>query len=190
MTETLQNGVIIDSNLTLEQALSLPQVIEPPSEVLEKLGITNVTYYSFDGLLHQGQILIDRELMDDIKGVFDLITKIKFPVFSVIPKMDRTLMTDEEKEQTVNNCVGFSYRKVAGEDRFSNHSFGRAFDINPQMNPYIKGEFSYGLIYDPLRMGTLTEEGEIVGYLKSRDWVWGGDWTDRKDYMHFQKPKT
>jgi len=188
MSETLSESIIIDSNLTLEQALSLKQQLEPPSEVLGKLGITDVTYYSFDGKLHQGQVVLDRGLLADVKGAFDLMTQIKFPVFSVIPSMDRSFMTDEEKAKTVNNSNGFSYRKVVGTDRLSNHSFGRAIDINPQINTYIKGEYSYGLDYDPTKPGTLTEDSVIVQYFKNRGWEWGGDWVDRKDYMHFEKP--
>lgn len=188
MTEILSNGIVIDSSLNLEQALSLRQQIEPPREVLDKLGIADVTYYSFDGNLHQGQVVMDKSLLHDVKGAFDLITQTKFPVFSAIPSMDRSFMTDEEKAKTVNNSNGFSYRRVAGTERLSNHSFGRAVDINPDINPYIKGEFSYGQDYDPKKPGTFTSDSVIVQYLKARGWTWGGDWIDRKDYMHFEKP--
>lgn len=188
MAETLSNGVIVDSSFALEKALSLRQAIEPPREVLDRLGIVDVTYYSFDDKLHQGQVVMDKDLLADVKGAFDLMTQTKFPVFSVIPSMDRSFMTDEQKAKTVNNSNGFSYRKVAGTDRLSNHSFGRAIDINPEINPYIKGEYSYGLDYDPTKPGTLTKDSVIVQYFKNRGWIWGGDWTDRKDYMHFEKP--
>lgn len=188
MPEKLSDGTIVDSSFTLEKALGLRQQIEPPPEVLDRLGIVDVTYYSFDKSLHKGQVVLDKELLGDVKGAFDLITQIRFPVFSVIPAMDRSFMDDDEKTKTVNNSCGFSYRMVAGTDRLSNHSFGRAIDINPQINPYIKGEHSYGLDYDPTRPGTLTEDSVIVQYFKSRGWEWGGDWTDRKDYMHFEKP--
>ncbi len=188
MPETLQNGIIVDSSLSLQQALSLRQTIEPSKEVLDRLGIADVTYYSFDGKLHQGQVVLDRELLPDVKQAFALITRLKFPINSVVPAMDRNFMSDEEKKQTENNSIGFNYRKIAGEDRFSNHSFGRAIDINPLFNPYIKGEHSYGLDYDPNRLGTLTAGSEIVEFFKQRGWVWGGDWEDHKDYMHFEKP--
>ena len=188
MAETLSNGVIVDSSFTLEKALSLRQAIEPPREVLDRLGIVDVTYYSFDDKLHQGQVVMDKDLLADVKGASDLMTQTRFPVFSVIPSMERSFMTDEQKAKTVNNSIGFSYRKVAGTDRLSNHSFGRAIDINPEINPYIKGEYSYGLDYDPAKPGTLTKDSVIVQYFKNRGWIWGGDWTDRKDYMHFEKP--
>ena len=77
MSETLSESIIIDSNLTIQEALSLRQQLEPPSEVLGKLGITDVTYYSFDGKLHQGQVVLDRGLLTDVKGAFDLMTQIK-----------------------------------------------------------------------------------------------------------------
>jgi peptidoglycan LD-endopeptidase CwlK len=189
--EALENRIIIDSNLTLEQALSLRQAIEPPKEVLDRLGIVDVTYYSFDGKLHKGQVVIDKELINDVRGVFDLITELRFPVSSVIPKMDRVFMDNAEKATTVNNSVGFSYRYVAGTERLSNHSFGRAFDINPQNNPFTKSGYEYGTVYDPISPGTLTEDSEIVRFMKEKGWEWGGEWMGKKgyiDYMHFEKP--
>jgi peptidoglycan L-alanyl-D-glutamate endopeptidase CwlK len=45
-----------------------------------------------------------------------------------------------------------------------------------------------GVDYDPNALGALVEDGEIVQFFKRHGWEWGGDWTDRKDYQHFQKP--
>lgn len=187
--QELSNNVIVDSALTLQQALSLKQDLPPSQETLDNLGIVDVQYYSFDGELHQGQVVIARELMKDVKEGFDLIRQIRFPVFSVTPRMDRKFMDPDEKAATVNNSCGFSSRLVANTDEPSNHSFGRAFDINPAINPYIKPGYEYlpGVKYDPEKPGTLTADGEIVQFFKSRGWEWGGEWTDKKDYMHFQK---
>ncbi len=190
MVEPLRTGIIVDSALTLQQALVLRQEIEPPQELLARLALINVEYYSFDGLLHRGQVLLDSALAEDVKGAFRLIKATRFPVFSVIPTMDRRFMEEDERAATENNSVAFSHRRVAGTDRMSNHSFGRALDLNPAINPYIRSDYRFpeGVEYDPTRLGALSPDGPIARYFKDHGWEWGGDWTDRKDYMHFEKP--
>ena len=36
--------------------------------------------------------------------------------------------------------------------------------------------------------GSILENSEIVKEFESRGWTWGGRWSDRKDYQHFEKP--
>lgn len=179
--------MIVDSDLTSEEALKLPQIIKPPKEVLDRQRLVNVSYCSFDGKIHVGQIIVDKDLVADIKAVFELIKKIKFPVFSVIP-MGSKQMLDDRRSMDLNNTVGFNYRYIVKTQKLSNHSLGRAIDINPLQNPYIRSDYSSGGVYNPRLVGTILADGEIVKLFKSRGWDWGGDWIDRKDYMHFEKP--
>lgn len=165
------------------------QTLPAPQEVLERQRIIKVFYYSFDNLLHQGQIVVDVDLVTQVKEAFDLIRKTKFPVKSVIPFVDRRLMSEEEISKSKNNSSAFNYRLIAGTSKLSNHAFGRAFDINPQFNPLIKDGQVLPLSakYDTKVPGTVIGNEEFVVYLKSLGWDWGGDWTDLKDYMHFEK---
>lgn len=189
MKESLDEAIIVDANLTLEEVLKNRQTLPAPQEVLDGQRIIEVSYYSFDDLLHQGQMVIDVDLITDVKGAFDLIRKAKFPVKSVIPFVDRRLMSEEEKAASMNNSSAFNYRLIAGTDKLSNHAFGRAFDINPALNPLIRGDeiLPSTAKYDTEVPGTIVGEEEFVTYLKARGWEWGGDWTDLKDYMHFEK---
>lgn len=186
----MKNNIIVDATFDLEEVLKLRQDLPAPQEVLDRQKIVEVFYYSFDGNLHQGQMVIDTGLVEDIKGIFDLIRKIKFPVYSVIPMIDRRFMLDDERSISLNNSSGFNYRMIVGTNKLSNHATGRAFDINPMQNPYIRSDYRYppGIDYDPKLPGAIISGGEIAQYLKEKKWEWGGDWTDRKDYMHFQKP--
>jgi peptidoglycan L-alanyl-D-glutamate endopeptidase CwlK len=181
------NDIINDSAMTLDQILKLKQEMPAPEEVLDKQRLVEVQYFSFDNKLHRGQIVVDLDLVDDVNDAFELIKNTRFPIESVIP-MGSKLMTDDEKSVAANNSSGFSYRNIAKTDRLSNHSFGRAIDINPWLNPYIRSDYYHGGDYDPTAPGTITKDCELVKFLKKRGWEWGGDWTDRKDYQHFQKP--
>lgn len=184
-------GAIIDSSMTREEALVGPFEISPPHEVLDVQELVDVYYQSFDGSLHKGQIVVNREVADDVAGLFELIRSIGFPIKSVIPIGDLRFMNDDDRSAYANNSSGFNYRMIAKTDRLSNHSFGRAIDLNPYINPYIREDYSQpeGVEYDPQLPGAITSDGPIVEFLKSRGWEWGGDWADRKDYMHFEKPQ-
>jgi len=190
MKHIIDEEIIVDSHLSLEEVLRQRQALPAPQKVLDKQRIVEVTYYSFDGRLHQGQIVVDVDLVTDVKGAFDLIRIIKFPVKSVIPFVDRRLMSEEEKASSMNNSSAFNYRLIANTNKLSNHAFGRAFDINPALNPLIKGDEVLPLAtkYDTKVPGTIVGDEEFVIYLKSLGWEWGGEWTDIKDFMHFEKP--
>ena len=68
-------------------------------------------------------------------------------------------------------------------------TIGKAIDINSLQNPLIKDGMvrPRGAIYDTKKPGTITEDSFIVVFMKSREWTWGGDWDNRKDYQHFAK---
>jgi len=66
-----------------------------------------------------------------------------------------------------------------GKSKLSYHSWGRAIDINPVQNPYIRGEVVLppGAVRDAERPGTLLADGAVVAAFESRGWTWGGRWT-------------
>ena len=189
MLEKAKSGIIIDSAQRLEKVLKNRQEIPVPREVLKRQKIFDVTYFSFDEKLHQGQLVMDTNVISDIRKVFNLIRKIKFPIRTVIPFVDRSAMSKEEVLATLNNSSAFNYRLIRGSNILSNHAFGRAIDINPFLNPFIDGNhvLPEGARYDPKASGTLLANGNVVVCFKKMGWVWGGDWKDKKDYMHFEK---
>lgn len=182
--------LIIDSSLDKETALRQNPYLRCPEDVIECQEILEVMYYSFDGKIHQGQIVIHRELIEDIKEIFKVILKQKFPITSVIPVADPRFHWDDDLAMEAGNSSGFNYRKIALTTRLSNHSYGRAVDINPRQNPYITKAFSKpkDAIYNVKAPGTIIKGDIIFSTFKEMGWVWGGDWEDRKDYQHFEKP--
>lgn len=75
----------------------------------------------------------------------------------------------------------FTYRKVAGTERLSNHSFGTAIDIVVAQSAYWKwdfdktGKFSYS--------NKIPQE--IIDIFESEKFIWGGKWY-HYDTMHFE----
>ena len=87
-----------------------------------------------------------------------------------------------------NNTTAFVCRPSRGTTTWSEHAKGRAVDINPFHNPYVRGEIvipelaSAYIDRDNHRPGMLTEES-VRGFLDA-GWGWGGTWSSFKDYMH------
>ncbi len=186
---SLQNP-IVDSNITLAQALKK----ESPPEFKERQKIVEVLYYSFDGKIHKGQLVIDERLIEDVREVFRVALENKFPIASVIPiSSDRFFKNgkwnEDDQSMLANNTSAFNYRKVTGGKALSKHAYGFAIDINPVQNPYIKGEVVLppGAVYDIHKPGTLFPDSPVVQTFIRLGWSWGGNWESLKDYQHFQK---
>ena len=184
---------IIDSRMTEREAFD---GLDPkcPDEIRARQRLVAVKYYSTDGQVHQGQLVVDRELVKDVRRVFALALKEKFPVYSVIPISDKRFRKDgrwdDELSMEANNTSAFNYREVTGGGRLSNHAYGRAVDINTFFNPYVKGDLvlPHGATYDPKVAGTFTADSPVVREFQRLGWTWGGTWASPRDFQHFEKP--
>jgi len=176
----------IDSKMTFEQSIKGSKA---PKEITDNLCLLDVTYYSTDKQLHRGQLVISKDLKQDVEQIFELILKNKFPIHHCIPIVkynwsDSASMSD-------NNTSAFNYRTISGTDRLSNHALGRAIDINPKFNPVIEnGQITpIGGSYKTNRPGTHHEKSALNIKFKELGWSWGGDYKSFKDYHHFDKRK-
>lgn len=177
--------IIIDSDMTLTESL---EGSKAPQKVIKNQRLIDVKYYSFDGKIHQGQLVVHKDVVSDVKEIFKIIYDRKFPVAKCIPIVkygwsDMESMLD-------NNTSAFNYRYIAGTKRLSNHAFGKAVDINPYNNPvvYPSGKVSpKGAKYDKSKPGTFYKDQFIVKEFLNRGWRWGGVWKKFKDNHHFDK---
>jgi peptidoglycan LD-endopeptidase CwlK len=183
---SLHDDVIIDCSYSFTEAVSN---LDFPKDIKNNLRIITVRYYSFDDKLHQGQIVIHKDLAEDIKSIFKLIEEKRFKVAKVIPIVFYNW--SDEKSMLANNTSAFNYRFVAGTKRLSNHATGRAIDINPFLNPQVFKDKVYPntASYNPKVEGTITVNSFLVKEFKKMGWSWGGDWKSSKDYQHFEKMK-
>jgi peptidoglycan LD-endopeptidase CwlK len=179
--------VIIDSHITLQEALSGREI---PTATTKNLRIVDIEYFSFDKILHRGQIVIHKDLVNDILDIFKLIKAKKFPIKKVIP-INKFNWSDEISMRE-NNTSAFNYRTISGTRTFSTHALGRAIDINPFLNPQFKnGKVSpEGASYNKLAPGTITLHSWLAHEFIKRGWRWGGNWKFTQDYQHFEKTKS
>jgi len=187
LTSEDQNNVeiIIDSNMTFEEAI---RGTKAPMEIIDSLTLIDVFYYSFDKKIHKGQLLIHKELANEVMEIFEMMKVIKFPIETVIPIS--AYNWSDKASMEANNTSSFNYRTIAGTNRLSLHARGRAIDINPRLNPVV---YDDGRIapenanYNPKVPGTLHPTHPVVLEFKRLGWRWGGDFKNYKDYHHFDK---
>lgn len=174
------------SQMTMEEAV---KGTKAPKDLLDSLVLLNVKHYDLNGEVKVGQIVINKSIEKDAREIFEMMFEMKFP----IEKMEPIVLYDwdDNKSMEANNTSAFNYRFIAGTNRLSNHSFGRALDINPRMNPvyYNDGRMSPpNGTRDTTLPDTFHKDHPIVKEFKKRGFRWGGDWNSLKDYHHFDRP--
>ena len=190
--------MIIHSNLTKEQAVQSKPKSGCSRNILSSQRLVEVYYFDFEGEECRGQIVVHKDIEEDIKKVFSFIYESKFLVSKVIPISDARYSWDDNLSCADNNTSGFNYRQMVSKFGLSNHSHGTAIDINPIQNPYIKYNdqevetFRIPITgdYNDKLPGTLHADTGVVKLFKELGWEWGGDWdvsSGRIDYQHFEK---
>lgn len=74
---------------------------------------------------------------------------------------------------------GFNWRRIAGENRPSPHSYGIALDLGSNVAPYWRWA---KINPHPLQK---TYSGDIVRIMEDKGFIWGGKWHEY-DLMHFE----
>ncbi|MDQ2946544.1 MAG: M15 family metallopeptidase [Acidobacteriota bacterium] len=161
----------------------------PPEDLRE----LTVTYLSFERKTATGILIVHKDLAQEVSAVFRDLFSHGFLIERMRPIEEYN--GDDNASMAANNTSAFNCRDVTGRPgRFSNHSWGRAIDINPLTNPYVNGEKVYppeGRQYlDRSRSlpGSILSGSYVVRRFAEAGWNWGGNWSDRKDYQHFEKP--
>ena len=152
-----------------------------------------LTYWNFDEKLSSGVLIVHKDVAAEVVQVFRDLLAHGFLIQKMTPVEDYG--GNDDASMAANNTSAFNCRDVTGQPgKFSNHSWGRAIDINPLTNPYIKGQNVFppaGRGYlDRTRAfpGSILADSFTVKRFAAAGWQWGGSWTDRKDYQHFEKP--
>ncbi len=160
----------------------------------EDLRQLTVTYVDFSGKPAQGVLYVHKDVAGELKTIFQALYKARFQIEKMVPVED--YKGSDDASMAANNTSAFNCRDVTGRTgQFSNHSWGRAVDINPLTNPYVKGDTVLppaGRQYlDRTKAfpGSILRDDLIVKLFESKGWTWGGRWGDRQDYQHFEKPE-
>jgi hypothetical protein len=163
-----------------------PDCPVPPSE----LRYLTVTFHGFDGGTHTGELIVHEEVAADVVEVFRTLHAARFPLEEVRVIARHELDLPPTGDGNVTSA--FVCRPTVGGTRWSEHAYGRAIDINPFHNPYVRGD-----LVIPELAGAYTDRdrplpgmvvpGDVVtGAFGAIGWGWGGNWVGpATDPMHF-----
>ena len=155
---------------------------------LDRLRYVTVSFRGFDGRTHTGELLAHRDAAADLVTVFRRLFAAGFP----IERMRITTLAERDAPPTGdgNTTGAFNCRPATGSTRWSEHAYGRAIDVDPFHNPYVRGdlvlpELAVAYRDRSARPGVITAGGPVVAAFRAVGWTWGGGWDSPKDYMHF-----
>ena len=152
-----------------------------------------VLHYDAQGKILIGELVTNKSISQDVLDVLKVLFEARYPIERMV-LIDR-YGADDERSMTANNSSAFNFRFVAGTRKLSNHSTGRAVDINPLYNPFVVGKTvspAAGRAYADRSKDfvyKINADDLCVREFKKRGFEWGGDWKTRKDYQHFEKTK-
>lgn len=153
------------------------------------LRLIEVEHWGYDDVVRTGEIVVAAELASQVVDIFEDLYKARFPIQRM--ELIEEYGGDDDSSMAANNTSGFNCREVTGGGSFSEHSYGRAIDINPLVNPYVNGSTVLppdGSRYTDRSLdapGMIHNDDEVVRAFESRGWIWAGTWTSLKDYQHF-----
>jgi hypothetical protein len=159
---------------------------------LADLRYLRLSYWDFTGRVRQGELVIAAKHAETMITVFRKLYAAEFPLRRM--ELVSDYRGDDEKSMAANNTSGFNCRPVAGTDRWSQHSFGAAIDLNPVQNPYVTesgvsppagADYAKPSARRAGVKGLITAESAPVQAFREAGWEWGGDWSGPKDYQHF-----
>lgn len=155
----------------------------------EQLRAVNVSHWDDAGGVRTGRLIVAADHADRIVSVFRDIYAARFPIHRMVP-ID-AYGGDDQASMRANNTSGYNCRYVSGTTKLSQHAYGRAVDVNPLVNPYVKGSSvdpPEGAPYADRRRrdpGMIHAGDAVVDAFAAQGWGWGGYWSSGKDYQHF-----
>ena len=167
----------------------------------EDLRYLLVLHKDKDGNTHQGEMVVHKLIAEDVLEIFEELYDAGYPIERMV--LPDNYMADDEIMMRDNNSSSFNFRFISHTNKVSKHGLGMAVDINTLYNPYHKfvtnSDGTQEEIIEPATgkdyldrtkdFDYKIEEGDLCYTLfKEKGFEWGGDWTDRKDYQHFELP--
>ncbi len=152
----------------------------------EELRWVLLTFWGFDGEAHTGELLLRADAVDAVVAGFAHLHERRFPIEEM--RVVESSELDLPPTGDGNNTTAFVCRPSRGSGTWSEHAQGRAVDINPFHNPYVKGDVVLPELATAyvdrgnLRPGMLVLD-DVTGFTAA-GWEWGGLWRSLLDHMH------
>ena len=159
---------------------------------LADLRYVRVRYWAFDGRRRIGELVVHRDAVGALRRVFSALYERRFPIRRM--RLVDDFGADDFSSIQADNTTAFNCRRATGSVQWSQHTYGRAVDINPIENPYVyaDGTTSHAasrpyLDRSARTRGVARPGGVLVAAFDSVGWGWGGRWPGPRDYQHFSR---
>lgn len=163
---------------------------------LSDLRYLHVLHVGFDGKTHDGEIICNKYIADDLLEIFEELYEAKYPIEKI--KLVDEYDADDEASMADNNSSSFNFRYISYTTKISKHGYGLAMDINTLYNPYVK-TVNGKLSIEPANAADYVDRSKDFDYKIDEDdlayklfiahgFEWGGSWKSSKDYQHFEVP--
>ncbi|MCC2323460.1 M15 family metallopeptidase [Cellulomonas xiejunii] len=155
---------------------------------LEDLRYVRVSHHDMRGKVVQGELVVHADVADGIVEVFRDLFDARFPIASM--RLVDDFGADDDASMAADNTSAFNCRAVTGGTGWSEHSYGRAIDVNPIENPYVRDSLvlppaGVAFVDRPDAPGVIHDGDVVVTAFAEQGWYWGGYWTRPIDYQHF-----
>jgi hypothetical protein len=157
---------------------------------ITQLRLLRVRHWDFRGDVERGRLIVHEDSDKAILRVMEDLFRKRFPIRRM--EVIDAYGGDDHRSMNADNTSAFNCRFVAGTERWSQHAFGRAIDLNPIENPYVTPS---GHVSPPAGRPYADRSRDAEGMIHGGDatvrafkrgsWEWGGNWTGTKDFQHF-----
>ena len=147
-------------------------------------------------------MIVHKDVAHEVVEIFQELFENKFPIETMrliddYFEPNKTKGEIDDISMAHNNSVGFFFRFIGKTNIVSEHGYGTAIDINPRVNPFVRGDFvcppESKEFCDRTRKdvkGLLNEDSICINAFTKRGWNWAGKWKKVQDYQHFCKVQT
>ncbi|MCG7287916.1 M15 family metallopeptidase [Cellulomonas sp. ACRRI] len=155
---------------------------------LTDLRYVTVTYRDVDGGAATGELVVHADVADSVVAVFGELFALGYPIRSM--RLVDDFGGSDDASMAADNTSAFNCRPISRGTGWSEHAYGRAIDLNPVENPYVRGSLVLppeGVPFAdrPDAPGVLHAGDPVVRAFAAHGWRWGGDWASPVDYQHF-----
>ncbi|MCR5272587.1 MAG: M15 family metallopeptidase [Lachnospiraceae bacterium] len=163
---------------------------------LSDLRYLHVLHTGFDGETHEGEIICNKYIAEDLLEIFEELYNMQYPIEKI--RLVDEYDADDELSMEDNNSSSFNFRFISHTTTVSKHGYGLAMDINTLYNPYVK-TVNGNLSIEPANATEYVDRTKDFPYkidendaayklFINHGFEWGGSWNSAKDYQHFEVP--
>lgn len=149
-----------------------------------------------EGRIFLGEMVCNLSIEKDLREIFLALYLENYPIERM--RLPEVFQANDERQMKANNSSSFLFRQVNGTKTLSKHALGKAVDLNPLYNPFVRRRTDG--TYEVQPKGAegyrdrekefpykITNDDTACRLFKAHGFRWGGDWKTRKDYQHFEK---